>query len=623
MKTKLLCYLALSLTCSCLKSEEKLPVLAKEAFDKQNPEVSLKLYEKINADSKVNNEIKSEAIEKISFIFSQFYQNYDSAIFYSLKDLKKSHQYCLASGYFLLNGNYSKAIEFSHNALQISVSYKDSMESCDALTNAALKYSEYKLQNHESIDNILLSEAWKLLSFCYRNEPESPYINEKRLETAILLKQGNDALQCWKDYFLIVNNDFPGPNLKEAYTEMESVMKDWNGNPLSNENNKKIILALSKSRFYPLIESLNGIFPIEKNYETDCILAFCKYRKEIENHIYSFYRDIALHCEKKQKFLSGIEAINRSLWATLYPNNSKKYSEEDFRKTLMDRFGTLLYFHSKGRIHVYFAGSAVIREVKPFEQYGYKANFNFSQIDFVFGNAYDFWYFNQGFRIGGWDENGENSHFRRNVLSGPIWVWNEHAKNQDLLNKWKCEIDNESLQDDSLARLQTLVDLPGLRDRIEYRFTISILDSLQSLNLEGEKLRTAFIKTLMEYDNRHNYWHEGRHNLDADLHSSIFHNHDSYEYWAKLSQISFANLPSFELERAFNYNPKTGPNDGHTGADAKIVTEYYNWMNTHKNEIKGLDTKRPLLCQVDLLTEDQIRNIARTLDPIYRKSIKK
>lgn len=622
MKARLFFLFALSLMCSCSKSEKKLPELAKEAFDKQNPKVSLKLYQQVLSDTSANQEIKSEAIEKISFIFSQFYQNYDSAIFYSLKNLKNSHQYCLASGYFLSKGDYSKALEFSHHAFQISVDYKDSIESCETFANATLKYSENKLQDHEPIDSILLTETWKLLSFCYRNEPESPYINEKRLETAILLKQGNDALQCWKDYFLITDNNFPASNLKEAFTELESVWKDWKGEKLSNESNKKIILALSKSRFYPLIESLIGLFPVEKSYETDCILAFCKYRTVMENHICSFYRDVALNCEKKPKFLSGIEAINLSLWGALYPNSSKKYSEEDFRKTLMDRFGTLLYFHTKGRILVYFAGSAVIREVKPFEQYGYKANFNFSQIDFVFGNAYDFWYFNQGLKIGGWDEDGENSHFRRNVLTGPIWVWNERAKNPDLLKKWKDEIEKESLRDDSLARLQTFVDLPGLRDRIEYRFIKKTIDSLKSLNLESEKLRTAFIKTLMEYDNSHNYWHEGRHNLDVILHSSLFHSHNSYEYWAKLSQISFANIPSFELERAFYYNPK-GPNNGHTAADKKIVTEYYNWMSIHKNEIKGLDMTRPLLCQVDLLTEEQIRNIAISLDPIYRKSIKR
>lgn len=620
MKTKLFYLLVLSLMCSCAKSEKKISDLAKEAFDKQNPKVCLTLYEKVLSDTTANNEIKSEAIEKISFIFSQFYQNYDSAIIYSLKNLKNAHHYCLASGYYLLEGNFSKALEFSRHALQVSVNYQDSMESCQTFANASLKDSEYKLQNHESVDSIPLKEAWKLLAFCYRNEPESPYTNEKRLETAILLKQGNNALQCWKDYFLITANNFSATNLKEAYAELESVLKDWKGEPLSNESNKKVILALSKSRFYPLIESLNSIFPVEKSYETDCLFAFCKYRIEIENHIYSFYRDVALHCDNKQIFLSGINDLNLGLWNTLYPN--KKYSEVDFRKALRDRFGTLLYFHTKGRIHAYFAGSAVIREVKPFEQYGYKANFNFSQVDFVFGNAYDFWYINKSLRIGGWDESGENSHFRRNVLTGPIWVWNERAKSEELLNKWKSEIDKESLQDDSLARLNKLADLPGLRDRIEYRFITKTLDSLKALNLEGEKLRAAFINTLMECDNQHNYWHEGRHNLDANLNSSWFHNHDSYEYWAKLSQISFANLPSFELERAFYYNPK-GPNNGHSAADAKIVTEYYNWMNNHKNEIKGLDSKRPILCQVDLLTEEQIRSIAKSLDPIYKKSIKR
>ncbi len=602
-----------------IQAQSGLKAEAEKAFAQKNLSACLALYRQIAADPDQNSNDRVVALEKIGNLYAQFYQDFDSAIFYARQNLVNTHQCCLASGYCLASGKYQDAIGLSRQALRLSHANSDSMEACSAFAGAVLKYAEAQLRQQQATDPALLTEAWDQLTFCFRNEPESPYLNEKRLAIALLRKKGDDALQCWKDYFLIQGDQFPAQNLSAAYLGLQSVLAGWNGEPLGNEENTKIILALSKSRFYPLIESLSAEFPTANNREADEIMAFCRYRKAMEDHIYSFYRDIAFHRESLSKFEAGIKAINLNVWQVLCPGRDCNNSVEVFRKTLLDRFGTLLYFHTKGSIHVYFGGSAVVREVRPFETYGYKTDFDFALVDFVFGNVFDYWYNNQGFLIGGWNEGGINSHFRRNTTYGPIWVWNERIKTQEARDKWKNQVDRETMHNDSVAAISPLADLPGLRDRLEYRFNMKVLDSLQALNLSQTALRTAFIRTLWEYENDHNYWHEGRHNLDTQLRVKGYRNMDSTEYWAKLSQIAFARMPSLELKMVMNYHPTTGPDNGHTAADAKLVRQFYEWMQAHRNEIQGLDEHRPLLCQVDLLTEEQIRNIARSYDPLYRK----
>jgi hypothetical protein len=282
---------------------------------------------------------------------------------------------------------------------------------------------------------------------------------------------------------------------------------------------------------------------------------------------------------------------------TIYADSSNlhNYSYENFKKMLKNRFGTLLYFHSKGKIHVYFAGSAVTHNNKPFEQYGYKTNFSISLIDFISGNRFDDWYANRDVIVGGWNEDGECSQFRRFDLTGTAWVWNNRMGDTEKLHVWVSDMTKKSSLEEAAVRKNTLVDLPGLRDRLEYRGMIKLLDSLKSLQLERSKLRVAFINELREADRWHNYWHEGRHQLDYSLRPKYYCNQDSTEYWAKLSQIAFAKFPSIELKRAFNYRPDDGPKGGHTAGDMRIVKEYYNWMVAHKAEIKGLDNSRPLL----------------------------
>jgi len=84
---------------------------------------------------------------------------------------------------------------------------------------------------------------------------------------------------------------------------------------------------------------------------------------------------------------------------------------------------------------------------------------------------------------------------------------------------------------------------------------------------------------------------------------------------AKLSQIVFAADPKLAFTGILS--PYIGdPKIPHAMADEMIVKGYVQWMSANSGKIPGLNPSRPLLPQFNLLSDEQVRQIARNLDPL-------
>ena len=57
-----------------------------------------------------------------------------------------------------------------------------------------------------------------------------------------------------------------------------------------------------------------------------------------------------------------------------------------------------------------------------------------------------------------------------------------------------------------------------------------------------------------------------------------------------------------------------GDGSSHGQANQRIMKGIVAWMKEHASEIQGLDSTRPYLPQLDLLRDEQIRNVFRSLD---------
>jgi hypothetical protein len=105
--------------------------------------------------------------------------------------------------------------------------------------------------------------------------------------------------------------------------------------------------------------------------------------------------------------------------------------------------------------------------------------------------------------------------------------------------------------------------------------------------------------------------HEGRHVID--LRNGITLNTD-LEFNAKLAETAFCRYPGIPLGSNV-LHPGVGIS-GHGDANMLIVQGLVAWLDAHADEVNGLDPARPLLPQLDLLSDEQLRAAARSMDPL-------
>ena len=87
------------------------------------------------------------------------------------------------------------------------------------------------------------------------------------------------------------------------------------------------------------------------------------------------------------------------------------------------------------------------------------------------------------------------------------------------------------------------------------------------------------------------------------------------EYRAKLSEIALADYPRLALANIAGQSQGDTP---HGRANRRVLQGYRDWVRSHRREIAGFDRTQPGLSQLHLLTDDQIRAVARRLDPWAR-----
>jgi hypothetical protein len=142
---------------------------------------------------------------------------------------------------------------------------------------------------------------------------------------------------------------------------------------------------------------------------------------------------------------------------------------------------------------------------------------------------------------------------------------------------------------------------------------------VRSLSGSGD-LRRAFLQEYWRASFQHSMVaHEGRHALDKKLVRGLARLNDSnLEYRAKLSELALAEYPRLALR---NINePAIGSGSAHGKANKRLLGELAAWIEANRELVAGYDPKLPALVQIDRLTDDQLRGIARGLDPIAAKS---
>jgi hypothetical protein len=245
-------------------------------------------------------------------------------------------------------------------------------------------------------------------------------------------------------------------------------------------------------------------------------------------------------------------------------------------------------------------------------QYGKSADIRFRAIDNMAANGFESWLWDGSAMVGGWAGDGVIVHVRPGYVHSPMTAfrltYDSPQRRERIARQAK-----RAAEDIADLKARPVATLEGLNDRLQLQLVDQIWSSARSRGKSDADVKRLF---LAEYS-RANLdqsirVHEGRHAIDNALGQT---DQSVLEYQAKLAELALTAYPRMALH---NMNRSLEGDGPHDRAGARVFGEYRKWIEAHPGEVLGFDPAVPALAQLDKLTDGQIREIARSLDPLAR-----
>ena len=465
-----------------------------------------------------------------------------------------------------------------------------------------------------------LAEASRVLMEALADEPGSLVPARVLIGIAILLEDGPSALRAWESYFRVPRGAKASGMLAPHHETLERILPHWRGGPLGTGERAELVLALAGSRFfeYAALLALDPRVPTTEILAADPrvsdAIAYYRFIRGVAAITEDYYRATALGKGYRLIFHRQLKDESNDLWSTLHWSGSQpEYSAERFESVIAERFGTVMNLGITSGYFDLHMGHRIVDDERTIEQYGRKATIRFLVLDSMVSNGYESWVWDDRAGHGGWATGSTIIQVREGYADGPLRAW---GRSGDPAGREKFTelIEEKSAADDALARANPHAHLPGLELRLKLIAYDRILESLRRSGLRGNDLLLAFIA---EYERRElessMAAHEGRHAIDArsDERMTV----EEKEFRAKLSEVAFAVDPVLAISGGIIFR-NIGGDTPHGAANERIMKGIVSWMEANRGSIEGFDGARPTLPQFDRLTDDQIRTIVRSMDPL-------
>lgn len=316
--------------------------------------------------------------------------------------------------------------------------------------------------------------------------------------------------------------------------------------------------------------------------ENTKVVQYAQSVRDATKRINDYYRHIAQH--------DGV--VQRA---------DRKAVEKDMRDIAKENeFGRFGAAGETGGRADYHVGHRVLDESRDIEQYGRKAKIRFVMLDTMISNGYESWVRDGRAQHGGWGDKGLIVQVRPAYAEGAIGQW---RKLMDPVERKKAdeEIERESKKDEERAAHDPYAFLPGLALRLRRQTAEHLLARMP----QREQWMAELTRMTQESSI---FAHEGRHAIDAQY--THINDNAELEFRAKLSEIVFGPDPRLALTGGI-LSEAIGSDSPHGKADLRIMQGFVAWMKAHAK----LDPNRPVLTQLDTLSDDELRAAARSMDP--------
>ncbi len=591
---------------------------ARREFRNYNLPLAKYYYEKAWRDTASSPANMVQAGRVLGFIHWHFYQHLDSTRYYYQRifaiEGDDPDRYSKLAGYESRSGDFLNARMHMSRALSMTQDTLHKKELWIAMADIALAEARSRTLARRSVDSILVREAFRNIAATAGERPEDIELARTQLGLALVLGEWDSAQRAWNNYFRIIDRTALQGFLKDADVRFRDACAKLK--KAKRSGRVELVSALAGARFYDyavmMIHRMN--LEAERNDELRELIEYDRFKSRYESNAFAYYRRRAFGEDDTTSFFTGLDSAQSAFYRNLRGGNGGgAIGQREFRDEIYKRYGLKMMYFGRGQRDgaVFFGGHCYRERDVRVEQYGREANFKFFELHNTIGASYQHWFYdNQG--IGGWaTADGEVMQVRDWFVNYPLSVW-ERLTDPALRQRWLEEMHLASATDDSIASEDPCALLRGLERRIKFKTYSGILDSLESLGHGGDRVKMSFLVEVERILQRSSIdCHEARHILDIPF---VNEHPDSFplevrEYRAKLSEIAFSEFPLLIVAESILEEGM---------GNKKILEVLVNWMDDHRPEIGGLDRSRPLLPQLDLLTDDQIRQAIREADPLYR-----
>jgi hypothetical protein len=419
---------------------------------------------------------------------------------------------------------------------------------------------------------------------------------QAKLRLALRSGQWRSLLQAWRA--LLGTEQLPA--IANAGKRLASLL-ERRGDP----DQLAVCLALAQSRLYP--EAGWVASRLQARTETAEIRAYADFLGEVSQLSQDHYALCARGGGDRAALVTSFGAACGRLAARLTwaPGTEPQPGEAGWprlQEALGARFGTFATLGVTGGVFDLHMGHVIRDERLPIRQYGRSApDYRLITLDFEVSNGFESWLWDGRAAHGGWSR--PEGMYR--------WATSPNLGRR-LWESLQAGLPSEE-KDLAAAQRTPIAFFPSLRARLERRGAEALRASLgtqpsrEAFDRASEEnaFRTAFVA------------HEGRHALDRGAWwRRLLLNASDLETRAKLSEIAFAPHPHLAFGGILDLN--VGDATPHGQANLRVLRGLADWVSRHRTEVRGYRAEVPPLFNLSALSEEQLRQAARSLDPWSR-----
>ena len=426
------------------------------------------------------------------------------------------------------------------------------------------------------------------------------------LLASLVAGDGAAAADALDSYYLI---DAGGPSMRSAIpatlAQLRPMLTAWQGDGTRAER-ARLAAALGRARAYDAA-ALVGLPGTE-------ILEYAKYCRRIEREANEYYRRTLVAGERRDALTRLAIHAEHDLWPRLtWEGAPPRFYPAAADAELGRRFGTLLQLGITGGYYDMHLGHVVGDDPRTVTQYGHTARVTFVALDGIVTNGLQSWAWADAGGHGGWQRRDTIVQVRPVFVEHALSLWVSADPRRHAAETWKIAAD--STMDWAIARADSIGYLPGVASRLHRDGRDALVDSLRRAGVPDSALGGEFIRVASRLIRESSIIaHEGRHAIDDGLEQRL--SPEDREFRAKLSEIAFAARPKLVMSAIVH--PNIGDATPHGRANARVMLGLIRWMRAHGSDIRGFDARVPVLPQLPLLTDAQLRQAFRSMDPLAR-----